>query len=255
LSCLRNVTAEAIQDAVDKSPTLLDFGSSAPPVWSPRTDGIFLTDNPQRLVQNGKVANIPFISGVNDDEGTNFALPLLNLLTNDQVIQYLNEAYFPNISDAQAVANAYSQDVTQGSPFNTFIFNAITPQYKRIAAIQGDLLFQAPRRFFTGQVASKQPVWSYLNIRGKWTPIIGVYHGSDTSQTYGSGELQDYLINFVNDLNPNSGSNLPNWPQYTTDTKQLLTLLDGDIPIIITEDTFRQDSIDIDIQISLANPL
>jgi hypothetical protein len=31
--------------------------------WLPREDGVFLTDNPQRLVQQGKVANVPFITG------------------------------------------------------------------------------------------------------------------------------------------------------------------------------------------------
>jgi len=31
--------------------------------WLPRADGIFLTDNPQRLVQDGKVANISYITG------------------------------------------------------------------------------------------------------------------------------------------------------------------------------------------------
>ena len=32
--------------------------------WTPRTDGVFLTDTPQKLVQQGKVANIPYIIGI-----------------------------------------------------------------------------------------------------------------------------------------------------------------------------------------------
>jgi hypothetical protein len=31
--------------------------------WLPREDGVFLTDAPQRLVQQGKVANVPFVTG------------------------------------------------------------------------------------------------------------------------------------------------------------------------------------------------
>jgi hypothetical protein len=31
--------------------------------WLPRADGTFLSDNPQRLVQQGKVAKIPFVTG------------------------------------------------------------------------------------------------------------------------------------------------------------------------------------------------
>jgi hypothetical protein len=31
--------------------------------WLPRADGVFLTDNPQYLVAQGKVANIPMVNG------------------------------------------------------------------------------------------------------------------------------------------------------------------------------------------------
>lgn len=55
-------------------------------------------------------------------------------------------------------------DIIDGSPFNTGILNAISPQFKRLAAIQGDLLFQGPRRFFAQQRADKQKVWSYCKF-------------------------------------------------------------------------------------------
>jgi hypothetical protein len=45
----------------------------------PRADGLFLTDNPQRLIQQSKVANVPFITGSVDDEGTIFSLSTLNI--------------------------------------------------------------------------------------------------------------------------------------------------------------------------------
>jgi len=32
--------------------------------WVPRADGVFLGDIPQRLVQQGKAASIPFVSGI-----------------------------------------------------------------------------------------------------------------------------------------------------------------------------------------------
>jgi len=34
-------------------------------VWPARVDGTFITDNPQKLVQQGKVADIPFVTGKN----------------------------------------------------------------------------------------------------------------------------------------------------------------------------------------------
>ena len=54
-----------------------------------------------------------------------------------------------------------SQDITQGSPYGTGTLNAVTPQFKRIASIQGDITFQGPRRFFLEHLAQKQNAWSF----------------------------------------------------------------------------------------------
>jgi len=53
------------------------------------------------------------------------------------------------------------QDVTQGSPYGTGTLNALTPQFKRIASILGDITFQGPRRFFLQSTAYKQNAWSF----------------------------------------------------------------------------------------------
>jgi len=256
LDCLRNVPAATLQTAIDKSPSIFS-NTTLNLAWQPRADGVFLTANPQQLVLQGSVANVPFVTGDNDDEGTLFTLPLLGITTNAQTQAYLQQNYLPtaNASVIQQVSAAYPDDITQGSPFDTGLFNAITPQFKRLAAFQGDIAFQAPRRFFIGERASKQPIFSFLNKRLKAVPILGTFHASDLLQTFGAGELQDYLIHFVNNLNPNSGSILPNWPQYSTTSKELLTLLDGLIPIVITSDTFRQNAINLLTQLSLASPL
>ena len=63
--------------------------------------------------------------------------------------------------DVDELLAVYPQDITQGSPYNTSIFNAMTPVYKQLAALQGDLVFQAPRRYFLQTRADKQPIWSY----------------------------------------------------------------------------------------------
>ena len=71
--------------------------------------------------------------------------------------------YFPSASssDLDRVLSLYPQDVTQGSPFGTGDLNAITAQFKRVSAIQGDFFFQGPRRFLLDQRSGKQPTWSY----------------------------------------------------------------------------------------------
>jgi acetylcholinesterase len=60
--------------AADKS-----FKQSLALGWQPRVDGVFLRDDPQKLVLAGEVANVPFIAGNCDDEGTGFALPSYNI--------------------------------------------------------------------------------------------------------------------------------------------------------------------------------
>ena len=71
---------------------------------------------------------------------------------------------------------------------------------------------------------------------------------------YGGGDLSDYLINFVNNLDPN-GKTVTSWPKYTTANPQMLTLLDGLIPRTLSQDTFRKDGIALLTQLSLTHPI
>jgi len=256
LVCLRGVSETTLQMAIDLSPDIFS-PRSLNLAWQPRTDGEFITDLPWNLIQQGSVANIPFVTGVNDDEGTLFSIALANITNNADFLAYIKETYLPsaNATTINAVASAYPDDITQGSPFDTGILNAITPEFKRLAAFQGDLAFQSPKRFFLAHTASKQNTWSFINKRLKVTPILGTFHASDLLQTYGAGEMQDYLIHFINNLNPNTGSKLLNWPQYSTTAPSLMTFLDGLIPLIISQDTYRSSAIALLEQLSLQFPL
>jgi hypothetical protein len=78
------------------------------------------------------------------------------------------------------------------------------------------------------------------------------FHGSDLRQTiFTHAELQDYLINFVNHLDPNVGANsesespgkLIYWPRFTDKSKDLLNILDGPVPLNITKDDYREEPI------------
>ena len=66
--------------------------------------------------------------------------------------------------------------------------------------------------------------------------------------------MVDYLINFVNDLNPN-GRTVEHWPQYTPSHPTLLTLVDGSQPLTTTDDTFRPDAMNILVDTALSFPL
>ncbi|KAF9488947.1 lipase [Pleurotus eryngii] len=257
LACLRSVPYSTLKTAADHTPFIFDYQSLAL-AWLPRADGVFLTDNPQKLVQAGKVANVPFVTGDCDDEGTLFSLANLNVTTTSQVRTYIKTFFMPQSTNAELdhMLNHYPLDLIQGSPFGTGILNALSPQFKRLAAFQGDAVFQAPRRFFLQQRSGKQNTWAFLSKRFKVAPFLGSFHASDILNVYFGGELGDYLINFVNKLDPNGQGRGINWPKYTTSSPNLVTFNDNLLfPVTITQDTFRKDAINFLTGVTLANPL
>ena len=246
--------------------------------WVPRVDGNFLKDSPAQLILQGSVADIPMISGDCDDEGTLFTLSLLNITsviialrcasivltiyyfcrTDAETKAYIHSNYIPDATsdEVDSLLALYPSDITQGSPYGTSILNAITPQYKRLAALQGDLVFQAPRRFFLQQRSGMQPIWTYrtsahpldlhkylttpatVTKRFKVVPILGSFHGSDLLTMYTASDMTDYLINFVNNMDPNGKTNIA-WPQYSNATQQMMLFQDGFTPLSLTTDTYR----------------
>ncbi|GJE92623.1 carotenoid ester lipase precursor [Phanerochaete sordida] len=255
LQCLRGVPFAALLAAVDASPSITSRQSLAL-AWMPRADGVFLADDPQVLVQQGRVADVPFVTGDCDDEGTIFALSNLNITTDTQLRAYLAEFFLPHASAAQldTLLALYPADPAQGAPFGTGALDALSPQYKRLAALLGDLVFQAPRRFFAGERAGAQRVFAFLNKRLKATPGVGSAHGTDLLNVYGGGDMADYLIHFVVALDPN-GPGLLSWPAYSAARPQLLTFLDGPVPLALSEDTFRAEGMSFVTELSLADPL
>ena len=83
--------------------------------------------------------------------------------TTEDIHDYLATWYLQGASSEaiDELLDLYPDDQTQGSPFDTGSENEISPQFKRFAAIQGDLIFNAPRRFFLQQQSGKQNTWSY----------------------------------------------------------------------------------------------
>ncbi|KAF9068600.1 carotenoid ester lipase precursor [Rhodocollybia butyracea] len=255
LDCLREVDYTKLKAAVDATPGIFAY-QSLNLAWLPRVDGVFLTADPQVLVQQGQVANIPIINGDCDDEGTLFSLSNLNVTTQAELSQYVKIEILPNItaSDLAELLTVYPADITQGSPFGTGILNAISPEFKRISSFIGDAVFQAPRRFFLQSLSGKQPLWSYSNKRLKSLPILGSAHGTDILNVYGGGDMADYLVNFAVNLNPN-GNTVLAWPEYTSGTPHMLQFNDGLFPLSLSLDNYRVEAIQFTTQLLLANPI
>ncbi|KIJ10877.1 hypothetical protein PAXINDRAFT_85351 [Paxillus involutus ATCC 200175] len=260
LQCLREAPYEALLDAVNQSPSLYSYQSLVL-AWQPRVDGIFLTDDPQRLIQQGSVADVPFVTGECDDEGTLFSFSTLNittisLRTDTQFQEYVHTYWLPEVPSTtiQELMDFYPANISQGSPFDTGVLNAITPQFKRIAAFQGDIIFQAPRRLLLQHRSGKQPLWTYVSKRLKTLPDLGSFHSSDILNVFGGEDMTSYLVRFASTLDPNGGTDLY-WPQYTTAEPTMLEFLDGSIPQSLTEDTYRVEAMAFLTNVTLAYPL
>ncbi|KAI9443554.1 carotenoid ester lipase precursor [Lactarius indigo] len=200
LDCLRKVPYTTYKKAMDESPNMFSYQALIL-AWLPRVDGIFLREPPQHSVLRGNVAKVPMITGIFsviasgigivgltcfpgncDDEGSLFSLSSANI-TQDKEIDVL--------------LTHYPDDQRAGSPFDTGYNNVFSPQFKRIAALQGDFVFHSPRRLLLEKVAKTQPSWGFIHKRGKDIPFAGAvwparqlpifdFHGSD-------------LVNFVCD--------------------------------------------------------
>ncbi|KAF5315368.1 hypothetical protein D9619_007115 [Psilocybe cf. subviscida] len=272
IECLRAVPFANLTAAINRTPDLFSF-KSLDIIWGPTIDGVVIKRDPLISIQKGLFSKVPIISGNCDDEGTLFSFANLNITTDSAFLNYLHTNYDIPQTKLAAVAEAYPADVTQGSPFDTGTQNALTPLFKRLAAVQGDLVFQAPRRFFLQAMSRTQKVYAFLYKRGKATPSLGAFHSSDIPEFYGTGDSSDFigtdaLINFVNTLDPNkpaknaansSGSLLSNinWLPWGSSSTQLpmLTFADGAPGVSITSDTYRKDAMDLlnDIELGIAH--
>ncbi|KAI0628193.1 carotenoid ester lipase [Trametes polyzona] len=254
LECLRHVPASAIQAAMNKTATYLSFQALNTP-WMPHADGLFITDNPQRLTLEGKVADIPFVIGSCEDEGTLFSLVTLNLTTQSEVAAYLSSNYFPNApkENITRLLELYPSNPALGSPFGTGNKFAFSPQYKRLSAIQGDFFFHAPRRFLLQQRSGKQVIRSFLSERNKITGM-GATHTTELANVFGGGDMTDFLVRFVNTLDPNGGHDI-HWPEYTTKSPQLLVFANGRKKLEVIPDTFRKEANDFLMQLSIEQPV
>ena len=259
LACLRSKDYTTFLNAANSVPAIFGY-RSLDLSYLPRPDpgNNFYSESPEVSIQAGNFAKVPIIIGDQEDEGTLFSLTQINITNNEDVIQYVS-SYFPSnpnaVSDVTGlVANYPDQPLVgqpAGSPFDTGLLNNIYPEFKRLAAILGDITFTLARRNYLDVVSSQVKSWSYLNSYLFGTPDLGTFHATDILYTYGDlGELQEptvavqtYYISFINNLSPNSimtAAPLVTWPQYTSSNPSLVNFQAATNTII--PDTFRQSA-------------
>ncbi|KAH8767278.1 carotenoid ester lipase [Diaporthe sp. PMI_573] len=242
IACLKVADFDDIMTAVNEEGFALGPRSLAS-TWTIRPDGKHLKESPHRLAAAGKIASVPLIIGDMRDEGTAFSLlAQLETLTDKDFAKYFKEVWWPKATDAEIsrLMELYPPDITQGSPFGTGVLNAVTPNFKRLAAVVGDYSFQAQRRNLLAHYnTSEQTVWNYITDvsipsagllpdLGVAThlPVVGSFHAFDVffymfaGLPYGLSKntlaIQATAISFIRTLNPNNhGLDLANWPRYS----------------------------------------
>ncbi|KAF8154264.1 sterol esterase [Crassisporium funariophilum] len=266
LTCLRDAPFDKLMAAMNEIPSFLSF-QTLDLAWVPMVDGDLIVRDPLASLLSHRFAKvIPFVTGDCEDEGTLFALPPTNITTNDEFLGYMQENFFPNISAAQfkELELAYPDDITQGSPFNSGTANALTPQYKRLAAVLGDYEFQAPRRFLLEIASATQAAYAFRYLRGPSTPILGAFHSTDIQEFYGitnnsAAVGMDALVYFVNSGNPNAPRDSTSllrhiqWKTWSSSPTNppLLTFIDPAPSVNITSDTYRADAMKVLSQLTL----
>ena len=86
--------------------------------------------------------------------------------TDAQFREYISEVFLSDVNstDVDRVLQLYPSDPAAGSPFDTGDANVVTPEYKRISAFIGDIVFQAPRRLLMQSRSGKQDTWSFCEL-------------------------------------------------------------------------------------------
>ncbi|KAJ7149874.1 sterol esterase [Mycena crocata] len=257
LECLRHVPFDKFLATVNNTTNLFSF-SSIQNIWRARVDGDVIARNPLVSVSQGLYAKIPILTGDVDDEGTAFSLSNTNVTTNPEFMSYIHSNYVPKATPAQieTLSMLYPDNPTQGSPFNTGTMNELTHEFKRLAAFQGDYIFNGGRRFFLEHASKTQNAWSWLSKRGKSIPTFGAFHGSDMPMWFPTMNSTDTfavdsLINFINTLDPNRSSGGRKlaarvyWPKWNTPSSDgptsLLTFSDPNV-VEVTAEKFRVEA-------------
>ncbi|OCH90638.1 alpha/beta-hydrolase [Obba rivulosa] len=250
LDCLRHVPYDDFYQAMLLVPTEDRLSG-----WQAIVDYDFIQGQPPSRMKAGLIARIPYIVADTDDEGTETAFFLPNITTDEEVADYVQQLALPGISDEQTaqVLELYPSDPAKGSPFGTGDANQVTPQFKRLSALIGDIEFHGWRRYFLNTTSDFQHGYSYVSKFYKDLEGVGSGTASDLPFLYGRGPLTDYLINFVREGTPNNGTAVY-WPRWTKSSPQILSIANDSQPVEILEDTFRKEAIDLVVSLNLQHP-
>ncbi|KDN34335.1 hypothetical protein RSAG8_12566, partial [Rhizoctonia solani AG-8 WAC10335] len=274
--CLRSAPSDVLQQAnqdVIQVPAEWKGPDQGPvalgPVLAPGDD--FLPELPSVSIHAGRYAKVPFINGDVKDEGTVFisqTTPQTDKNVTDWLLYQAPGLYFGvnNETAVKELLKYYPADPSVGSPYGTGNETfGVAAQYKRLASLVGDLIFEASRRdHLRTATADGVNAWSYffnqsINSLDPTLDSWGVQHVAENTFVFSAVEeflegatvpqdflnLEDatfnYWLNFAYNLDPNvpSGSHLY-WPKYGSNA----TSISLGSTISLIPDTYRAEGID-----------
>ncbi|KDR78238.1 hypothetical protein GALMADRAFT_224614 [Galerina marginata CBS 339.88] len=263
--CIRSADSQSLLQALTTAQIFSGNTFFQPVIDGP---GGLLVDRPSKVVLK---ARLPTMIGSNLDEGALFTPQNINSTL--EIEEFLIAGISPSLvspseqaSVVQQILELYPDIPALGSPFgtgnNTF---GLSSQYKRLAAIFGDFIFQSSRRTFTENMAAAGvKVFAYhfsdpdaiLPTVPAAPGSLGITHSSEIFYVFGSpldptptavklsNHMMDYWISFATSLNPNDdhlNEARPHWQQYTLKEKMVLEL-NGHNTVLMRDD-FRTKQI------------
>lgn len=258
LGCLRGKSSHELSVAMNSWGLSDTFGvMDMFMTWSPRGDGVVLTDSPRRLLAEGKIAKVPYIVGNQYDEATLFsAVASWKTWTNGQLEDVARDLLWKSTDATRSMLldKYYPPGPVEGAPFGTGILYwfGLGAQFKRIAALLTDLIYHFGRRQLLRSDDSIKR-WNYMSTALQGLPYLGTTHANDLIWQWFLNigpyrAYQDYFVAFANHLDPNVGVSLANWPNYTNRGKETLAI--GFSSLGTTTDNFRNEK----IQYMIDNP-
>ena len=212
LDCLRKLPYETYLNVTNRLPSPFSYHSPVSS-FTVRADGHIIRASPDVLVKEKLYAPVPIIVGDQEDEGTFLSLTQTNLTTVKDLLTFLGTTVYQNASrsELETLIGLYPPNNSEaGSPFgtNNSANEDTYPQFKRLAAILGDVTFTMMRRSFLDIAPTSLKAWSYLSTYGKGTPIVGTFHSMDLFKMFVdvddvSVAMRNRYIAFVHGLDPN----------------------------------------------------
>ena len=264
LACLRTVPYESMRSLL--------AAPSQGPGWYPTVDGDIMPAYPTELLHTGRFAHVPHLYGTNSDEGTDNAPDDGLINTDAELSAFLKNSTGFDFPDAvvSRILELYPDDPSLGIPLNTGTerFTAQGVQFKRIAAIMGDVFYHATRLDDARWYSKFSPTYIYrfntqpwqnnpATTQGGSAPAYkGVSHFSEVAfvfanpDYYGpwpeykalSDQMSAQWIRFVAGGDPN-GKGLPRWPEYRAGKKGLNLVIQaqgrGYNGSYVEQDTYR----------------